>query len=469
VLVRRQDQPDMAGQRVVVVDSHSKRVWIWIAETPPRIIGGTTDAQSKKKVKRRWKFNDGSGTARYSSEKIRILGIVEAVLTPASARERVTRAPQRFMRQKKFPLKMLPIIDEITAGQEKSISGDIIGYIETGRLEINGQVLRVRLLKGSQIVFLPEYEYVAVQVSGDSMDEAGISPGDYVILQRPKLVELRPEHEDIVAVIIRYEGADATLKRILIESSRVILKPESSNPAHKPRIVKPEDFSGDHPYINVVGIAIAVLKPVSEDKGVPAISQAEKKVLTRLHINRDMETFGEAEQSKFVESIARHVRTSRKEIRLLYAISGTVCVTLEMPENAALRLMQGYLDGDEWIRQLEINRVELRPILQPAVMRHIYVLPSQFASHQETNNSTGRVATCQVSLTKLHQILDDHFNESELKDLLLFELPESVKYEDLEGEGKSCKVRELITYCQRRGTLATLEDACRRKRPNVSW
>ena len=48
----------------------------------------------------------------------------------------------------------------------------------------------------------------------------------------------------------------------------------------------------------------------------------------------------------------------------------------------------------------------------------------------------------------IHQLLVDHFNESELKDLC-FQL--QIDYENLAGSAKPDKARELIAYFDRRG------------------
>ena len=161
----------------------------------------------------------------------------------------------------------LPIIDEIAAGKEKPVSdGDIIGHIQqTDELEFKfeGQTLKVDLLGRSRVTFSPGYDYVAVQVSGDSMGEASISPNDYVILRKSKDLPLQPSSGDICAVVFRDEDYKATLKRFYFDKSlgRVTLKPESSNPAHRTRVLRPEAFAGGNPSVEVVGIAIAVLKP----------------------------------------------------------------------------------------------------------------------------------------------------------------------------------------------------------------
>jgi hypothetical protein len=67
---------------------------------------------------------------------------------------------------------------------------------------------------------------------------------------------------------------------------------------------------------------------------------------------------------------------------------------------------------------------------------------------------------------KLRQNLDQYFNESELRDLA-FDM--NVDYESLGGKGKSDKARELVAYCERRGTIPDLVDKCCEFRRNVTW
>lgn len=164
-----------------------------------------------------------------------------------------------------IPLRRIPIISEIAAGKEAPVSDeDILGEIDWNgeTFQFEQQLLQVDLLKGSRTKFSPEYDYYAVQVSGDSMDRAGIAPGDYVLLQKEMDLPIHPLSGDIVAVVFRDEAdRRATLKRIRIQSGQVTLKPESSNPEHQLRTLPAGDFAGDDPAVAVRGIAVAVLKP----------------------------------------------------------------------------------------------------------------------------------------------------------------------------------------------------------------
>ncbi len=69
-------------------------------------------------------------------------------------------------------------------------------------------------------------------------------------------------------------------------------------------------------------------------------------------------------------------------------------------------------------------------------------------------------------LSKLYAQIKEDFNLSELKDLC-FHL--GVPYDELQGEGKNDKVRELINYLKRRKKLDLLVEKCVELRPNSYW
>jgi hypothetical protein len=66
----------------------------------------------------------------------------------------------------------------------------------------------------------------------------------------------------------------------------------------------------------------------------------------------------------------------------------------------------------------------------------------------------------------LLQILSERFDEGELQSLC-FHL--GVGYDDLPGEGKANKARELIQYLERRGQIVDLIETGKRLRPDVPW
>jgi repressor LexA len=80
--------------------------------------------------------------------------------------------------------------------------------------------------------FLGSNEYFALKVEGDSMIEAGINTGDYVIIKKTNIAE---SGKIVVALIDDHE---ATLKRMRKKGPSIAL--ESANPAYETKIYNSE-------------------------------------------------------------------------------------------------------------------------------------------------------------------------------------------------------------------------------------
>jgi repressor LexA len=78
------------------------------------------------------------------------------------------------------------------------------------------------------------YKYFLLRAVGDSMNEAGIQPGDLVLVRQQNVAE---NGQRVVALI----DDDATLKEFQHKGNVVALVPRSSNPKHKPIILE-RDF-----------------------------------------------------------------------------------------------------------------------------------------------------------------------------------------------------------------------------------
>ena len=88
----------------------------------------------------------------------------------------------------------------------------------------------------------------------------------------------------------------------------------------------------------------------------------------------------------------------------------------------------------------------------------------------KTSSATG-VDTAQEQTTpeqrhSLRRILVTYYNQEEL-DTLCFDL--SIEYDDLPGEGKAGKARELITHLARRSRIHELIKIGKQQRPDASW
>lgn len=77
------------------------------------------------------------------------------------------------------------------------------------------------------------------------------------------------------------------------------------------------------------------------------------------------------------------------------------------------------------------------------------------AAHYEVDGSP-------LNLVALRQVLSSLFDAGELR-TLCFDM--HIDFDDLYGEGKSDKARELVAYCVRHGRIAELAARCRELRP----
>ena len=106
---------------------------------------------------------------------------------------------------------------------------------------------------GGDIQLSPELSYFILWVAGDSMNQAGIDSGDYVLLRQ------QPEAEDgdIVAALVIDVDTMATLKRYWhLSNGEIQLDPQSSNPIYQTLVFSPSDTK-----LALCGVAMGVFKP----------------------------------------------------------------------------------------------------------------------------------------------------------------------------------------------------------------
>jgi repressor LexA len=77
-------------------------------------------------------------------------------------------------------------------------------------------------------------KHFLLRVRGDSMDRVGINDGDYVLVRQQSTADLG---QHVVALI----DGEATVKTYYRSQDVVVLKPQSTNPAHQP-IILDHDF-----------------------------------------------------------------------------------------------------------------------------------------------------------------------------------------------------------------------------------
>ncbi|PKK83269.1 MAG: hypothetical protein CVT49_09215 [candidate division Zixibacteria bacterium HGW-Zixibacteria-1] len=131
----------------------------------------------------------------------------------------------------------------------RALSGPVRKVPLVGAVPAGNPIDAIENVEGEFAVdtsFLPSGETFTLRVQGDSMKNAGIFDGDYVLVKKQK----DAEPGDIVVAII---GEEATVKRYQPKSGRIILKPE--NDAYEPIVV-----DRNSPQFQIAGKVVGLMR-----------------------------------------------------------------------------------------------------------------------------------------------------------------------------------------------------------------
>jgi repressor LexA len=169
-----------------------------------------------------------------------ILGI-----SPASVHEQITQLVNKgYVRRNPRQARSLEVVREPEQEIAELVSVPIIGRVAAGTPFLAEENYVGELLVEARLV--GRARCFALKVVGDSMINAGITDGDYVVVRQQQLAE---NGEIVVALI----GDDATVKRLHFDAEGVELRPE--NPRMRPRRIGPDED------VRIQGKVIAVRRP----------------------------------------------------------------------------------------------------------------------------------------------------------------------------------------------------------------
>lgn len=120
----------------------------------------------------------------------------------------------------------------------------LAGKIRAGRPILATEDIDAHILIDKSL--FPAENAFSLKVTGDSMIEAGILNGDYVIVRPQKDIE----NGEIGVFLI---GDEATVKRIFKDNKKIILRPEN-------RHMKPESYNPDE--VIIIGKVIGVIRKI---------------------------------------------------------------------------------------------------------------------------------------------------------------------------------------------------------------
>jgi repressor LexA len=118
----------------------------------------------------------------------------------------------------------------------------LVGRIRAGRPILATEDIEAHILIDKSL--FPAENAFTLKVTGDSMIEAGILDGDFVVVKLQKVIE----DGEIGVVLIEDE---ATVKRVFKGEEKITLRPENRN-------MKPESYNPDE--IIIIGKVIGVIR-----------------------------------------------------------------------------------------------------------------------------------------------------------------------------------------------------------------
>jgi len=123
-------------------------------------------------------------------------------------------------------------IELIGIGPSDSRSIPVAGKVRAGEPDLVIEEIDTHILVDPSL--FPQEGTFSLRVTGESMKEAGILHGDFVIVKPQSTVE----HGEIGVILI---GEEVTVKRVLFKDGTIILKPE--NRYMKPVAYEPEKIA----------------------------------------------------------------------------------------------------------------------------------------------------------------------------------------------------------------------------------
>ena len=180
---------------------------------------------------------------------------LERILNDRRARLKVLR----MQNAEQKPTDAIPVIGRTAAGEPTlALEMPVEEFFLNNWLQLSGRQCCVKaILKPSKGAIEPgpgTSGYYALAVQGESMIDAGINDGDYVIFRSQPTAETG----DIVVARIEYpDGARSTVKRFAKKGHTYLLKAE--NPAYRPQV---RCFTVKDPTLAILGKVGGIIQPI---------------------------------------------------------------------------------------------------------------------------------------------------------------------------------------------------------------
>jgi repressor LexA len=148
----------------------------------------------------------------------------------------LARRPDKSLQLRRFP--------EENASHARTIDVPLVGTAPCGEPMLAEENIETTI-PVSVALARPPHRYFLLRASGDSMNRAGIETGDLV------LVRQQPQAESGERVVALIDG-EATIKEYHPAGEVVMLRPHSTNKAHKPILLSSE--------FQIQGVVVATIR-----------------------------------------------------------------------------------------------------------------------------------------------------------------------------------------------------------------
>lgn len=121
----------------------------------------------------------------------------------------------------------------LTHKGERTVEVPLVGAVQCGSPVISEENVEAQIMVAESLA-RPPHKYFLLRASGNSMNLADINDGDLVLIRQQNTAA---NGENIVALI----DGESTIKEFQKQKNVILLKPNSSDPRHKP-IIMAHDF-----------------------------------------------------------------------------------------------------------------------------------------------------------------------------------------------------------------------------------
>lgn len=192
----------------------------------------------------------------------------------------------------------------------------------------------------------------------------------------------------------------------------------------------------------ILGTVVGFWRPM-----IDVLSGKRNKLkVVDIKLNIDFYQFTFEKQGQFIDELSREIEIDPDEIQIRLVSPGSSLMLIEL---------------DDKLADFLLNRLLNSPILKKLGIISMRSIDNPNALIDRRVRSLPKIT---LDSSQLRPFMAKYFNKSELRNVCV---DLHVDYENLLGEGKGDKARELVLYLERRGRLDELIKICVQRRPKI--